>query len=323
MLWFRIRQASMAALVSVPLVVFASHYPDKPVRVVVPTLAGSTADIVARVVTPGMGLQLGHRFIVDNRSGADGLIGTELAAKATPDGYTLLVGTTGTLTVMHYLRKDVAFDTLKDFAPIGLLSVRWYLLAAHPGLQVQSVPDLVALARKQAGRMSYASAGSGSSIHLAMERFDVLAGIDLKHVPYKGSVQAALAIVGGRVPVGLVSLRNASPYLASQRLRALAVTSARRVPQLPAIPTIAESGLPGFEAMTWFALVAPARTPRDIVLRLNDTVQHVIRSPEVRDQLAREGLEPGYGDAVRLQGLIQRDIELYGKLTRTSGVSLN
>ena len=315
----------MLAAALLPLVAAAStvHYPDKPVRVVVPNLSGSTSDVVARLVAPELGKQLGHAFIVDNRAGANGLIGTELAAKANPDGHTLLLGTTHTLAIARHVQKDLPYDTLRDFAPVGLLSVRAYLLVTHPDLAVTSVRDLIALARVQSRSPPYASAGNGSSTHLAMEHFERAAGIDLRHVPYKGSLQATLAVVQGRIPVAMLSLRDALPYVETRRLRVLASTGSRRSPQLPDIPTLAESGMPGFEALTWHAIVAPARTPAPIVERLSQTLQQAIRSPSMHARLERLGLQPGDGDTRMLQALIRRDVEFYGKLTRSSGVNVN
>ena len=301
----------------------ASVYPNKPVRILVATLSGSTPDVVARVVAPGLSARLGQQFIIDNRGGANGLIGAELAAKATPDGYTLLVGTTATLTVMRHVQKGVPFDTLKDFAPIGLLAVRPYLLVVPTSSPVRSVNELVSLAKAQPGKLTYGSAGKGSSTHLAMELFNNVAGIDIGHVPYKGGPQATLALVSARVNVSVLSIRNALPHVHAQRLRALAITGSRRSPQLPQVPTASESGLKGFEAVTWFALLTPARTPQHIVVRLNDALQQVIGSTEVSAQFAREGVEPGDGGADVLQALIKREIKFYCKLTKISGIKVN
>jgi tripartite-type tricarboxylate transporter receptor subunit TctC len=301
----------------------APSYPDKPVRVIVPSLSGSTADLVARVIAPRLSARLGHRFIIDNRAGGNGLMATELAAKATPNGYTLLVGTTGTLTVMRHLQKNVPYDVLKDFTPIGLLSMRPYLLATHPALPVRSVSELVSLAQKTSGRLAYSSAGKGSSTHLAMELFSSMAGIELRHVPYKSSPQATQSVVAGRVPVAMVSMQNGVAPMQAGRLLVLAITSKARWPQAPQVPTVAESGLPGFEALTWFALVAPARTPSHVVTRLSESLQGLIGSAEVSAEFARAGLGTGNPDRTLIASLIKHDIEFYGKLTRMSGVKVN
>ena len=303
--------------------VSASSYPDKPVRVIVPSLAGSTSDLVARVIAPRLSARLGHRFIVDNRAGGNGLMATELAAKATPNGYTLLVGTTGTLTVMRHLQKNVPYDVLKDFTPIGLLSMRPYFLAIHPALPVRSIGELVSLAKGPSGRLAYSSAGKGSGTHLAMELFNSMTAIELRHVPYKSSPQATQSVVAGRVPVAMVSMQNGLAHMQAERLRVLAITSKARWPQAPLVPTVAESGVPGFEALTWFALVAPARTPSHVVTRLSESLQQLIGSAEVRAEFARSGLATGNPDRTLIASLIKHDIEFYGKLTRMSGIKVN
>ncbi|RPI45150.1 MAG: tripartite tricarboxylate transporter substrate binding protein [Betaproteobacteria bacterium] len=323
----KVKQSILPALASFGIALSsaltATEYPDKPVRVLVPTLAGSTPDVVARAVAPGLGVRLGNRFIIDNRGGANGLIGTELAARATPDGHTLLLGTTATLTVMRHLHKEVPFDALKDFVPIGLVSVRPYLVVVNPSLPARTLGELLALAKARRGGLIYASAGRGSATHLAMEFFASVTGIKLRHVPYKNSPQAVAAIVGSRVEASMLSIRDAYGHVLAQRLRALATTSSRRSPQLPQVPTAAESGLNGFEAITWFALLAPAGTPRSIVERLNTALGEVVVTPEVRARFVREGVEPADADAAVLRRLIKRDIEFYGNLTRLSGVKVN
>ena len=301
----------------------ASGYPDKPVRVLVPTLAGSTSDVVARAVAPGLGVRLGNRFIVDNRGGARGLIGTELAAKATADGHTLLLGTTATLTVAQHVEKDVPFDTLKDFVPIGLIAIRPYLLSAHPSLPARTLSELLALARAQPGGLTYGSEGRGSATHLVMESFVRAAGIKLRHVPYKSAAQAVAAVVTGRVAISMLSIRYALDHVHAQRLRALATTGRHRSPQLPLVPTAAESGLSGFEAVTWFALLAPAGTPQPIIARLSAALGQVVASSEVRASFLHEGVEPGDVDAALLRRLIKQDIERYGNLARNAGVKVN
>ncbi len=301
----------------------ADDYPNKPIRVVVPTPAGSTPDLVARIVTPGMSQFFGHQFIVDNRSGAGGLIGTELASRATADGYTLLVGTPGTLTIMQYLQKDIAYDTLRDFVPIGLMSAGPYLLVAHPSLAASSVRELVSLARAAPGKLTYGSAGNGSTNHLAMELFKQMAGANIRHVPYKGGPQATNDLVGGHIDVSMLSIGPLLGHLKARRLRVLAVTSAKRSGQLPQVPTVDESGVKGFEALTWFGMVAPARTPRTIVLRLSTSLQQVLRTDDARMQFARQGLEAAESDAAGFLALLRREIESYGKLAKIAGIRID
>lgn len=298
-------------------------YPNKPVRVLLPTPAGSTPDRMARLITPGLSTLFGQQFIVDNRSGADGMLGTELAAKATPDGYTLLVGTPGMLTIMRYVQKDVPYDTLRDFAPIGLISVGPYLLVAHPSVAVKSVSDLVALAKVHPGKLTYGSAGSGSTTHFAMELFKSMAGVDIRHVPYKGRPQATADLVGGRVKLAMLSIGPLMPHVKAQRLRVLAVTSAKRSSQLPQVPTVDESGLKGFEATTWLGMLAPAKTPKPVVARVVQALQKVMRDPETRARFQGQGAEPASGDPAELERLIRREIAVYGKLGKVGRLRID
>lgn len=299
----------------------AQDYPDKPVRVLVPTPTGSPPDMVARLISPGLTALFSQQFIVDNRSsGGNGMLGTELAAKSTPDGYTLLVGTPGTLTIARYVHKDVPYDTLRDFAPIGLISIGPYLFVTHPSVMARTVPELIALAKTRPGKLTYGSTGNGSIDHLAMELFKNMAGVDIRHVPLKGGTQATTDLVGGHVDVSMLSIAPLLPYVKSDRLRVLAVTSAQRASQLPQVPTLNESGLKGFEATTWFGLLAPARTPQPILTRLAEGLQKVMRQRETRAQFQRQGAEPANGDPAGLLRLIQREIEIYGKLAKISGI---
>jgi tripartite-type tricarboxylate transporter receptor subunit TctC len=301
----------------------AQDYPDKPVRVLVPTPAGSTPDVVARMVTPGLSALFGQQFLVDNRSGAGGMLGTELAAKATPDGYTLLIGTPGTLTIMRYVQKHVPYDTLRDFAPVGLISASPYLFVMHPSVAAATVSELIALAKTQPGKLTYGSAGSGSTNHLAMELFKSMAGVDIRHVPYKGAAEATADLVGGLVHLSMLSLGPLLPHVKAERLRVLAVTSAKRASQLPQVPTLDESGLKGFEAITWFGMLAPAGTPKLIVLRLSESLQKVMRQPQTRTQFQRQGAEPAGGDPDELLHLIRHEIELYAKLAKITRIKLD
>lgn len=301
----------------------AQVYPDKPVRVVVPQPAGSTPDMVTRLVTPGLSTHFGHQFIVDNRGGAGGLIGTALVSNASADGYTLLVGTPGTLTIMQHVQKNVPYDTLKDFAPVGLISIGPYLFVAHPSLPAKTVGELISLAKAEPGKLTYGSAGNGSTNHFTLELFKSMTGVDIRHVPYKGGPQATTDLLGGHVNLSMLSLGPILPHVKAHRVRVLAVTSAKRSSQLPEIPTIAESGVKGYDAVAWAGLLAPVRTPKEIVTRLNAGLQSVIRSPETRAQFERQGTEPADGDAAAFSALIRREIEIHGKLAKTSGIKVD
>jgi len=301
----------------------AQDYPNRPVRVLVPTPAGSTPDLSARLVTPGLSALLGQQLIVDNRSGAGGMIGTELASKAAADGYTLLMGTPGTLTIMRYVQKNVPYDTLKDFAPIGLISIGPYLFVTHPSAPAKTVGELVALAKAEPGKLTYGSAGNGSTNHLAMELFKSVAGVDIRHVPYKGGPQATNDLVGGHVNMSMLSIGPLLPHVKAQRLRVLASTGAKRSVHLPDIPTVEEAGVKGYEAVTWFGMLAPAQTPKPILARLGDALHKVMRAPETRTQFERQGTELAEGGASEFLGLIRREIDAYGKLAKVAGIKVD
>jgi len=298
----------------------AQSYPNKPVRVLVPTAAGSIPDVVARLITPGLSALLGQPFLVDNRSGANGMLGTELAAKATPDGHTLLIGTPATLTIVHYVHKQVPYETLKDYAPIGLIALGPYLFVAHPSVPAKSVAELVTLAKAEPGKLSYGSQGNGSAGHLAMELFKTMAGIDIRHVPAKSAPQAAEDLLGGHVNLSMLPISPVLPQVKAKRLRALAVTTDHRVRQLPQTPTVGESGLQGYQAGTWFGMLAPAKTPAAIVAQLSEALQKVLRAAETRAQFQRQGAEVASGEPGELGALLRRELTLYGKVSRTAHI---
>jgi len=281
--------ASLAVLLLPSAVAHAAspregQYPDKPIRVIVPVPAGGTPDMVVRTVAPGVSGLLGQQLVIDNRGGAGGLIGVELAARANPDGYTLLFSSPGALTILPNLKKHVPYDTLKDFVPISLVSSGPFLLITHPAVPVRTVKELIALAKAEPGKLNYGSAGNGVANHLAMELFKSMAGVSITHVPYKGAPQAVTDLIGGNVDVMFNSIAPVLPQIKAGRLRLLGIASAKRSPQLPDVPTISEAGVPGFEAVNWFGLFAPAKTPKAIVARLNDAVVKVVRAPETRAQ---------------------------------------
>lgn len=306
-----------------PLLAGAQDYPSRPVRIIVPTPAGSATDMSMRLVAPGLAGLLGQQFVIDNRAGAGGRIGTEVAAQAAADGYTLVLGTPGTLTIMQYVQKNVPYQTLRDFAPIGLISQGPYLLVAHPSVPVRSVKDLLALAKAQPGKLNYGSAGTGATNHLAMELFKSMSRANIIHVPYKGGALATTAILSGEIDLTMLSIGPLLPHVRAGKLRALGITSAKRFALLPDVPTIGESGVPGYEAITWFGLLAPAGTPSAVLARLGDTLQKVLRAPEMREKFQQTGAEPGerYGD--EFAELIRRETEVYGKLVKQSGMQAN
>jgi len=301
----------------------AQSYPAKPVRVIVPQPAGSTPDLVARLIAPGLSTLFGQQFIIDNRGGAGGMIGTEIAARATPDGYTLVVGTPGTLTIMQHVQKNVPYDSLRDFVPIGLISIGPYVFVAHPSVPVKTVKEVIALAKTEPGKLLYGSAGNGSTNHLAMELFKSMAGVNITHVPYKGGPQATTDLIGGHVHLSMLSIAPILPHIKAQRLRVLGVTSAKPTPQLPGAPSISQEGVAGYEAFTWFGLLAPARTPKDILNRLSKALPEIMRTPETRSQFERQGVDPAESSPDKLLALIRHETEVYGKLVKLSGMKVD
>ena len=264
-------------------------YPSKPVRIVVPFPAGGTTDILARAVAQKLVESNGQPVVVDNRPGAGGNIGAELVAKAPPDGYTLLMGTVGTHAINPSLYARMPYDHQKDFAPVILVAGVPNVLVVHPSVPANTVQELIAYGRANPGKLNFASSGSGTSIHLAGELFKTMSGVQMTHVPYKGSAPAIADLLGGQVQIMFDNLPSALPQIKAGRLRALAVTSAQRAPALPDVPTVAEAGLPGFEASSWFGLLAPAGTPKDVIAKLNTEVAKWLASPEAREKLTAQG----------------------------------
>jgi len=302
---------------------FAQPYPDKPIRVIVPVPAGGTPDVVARMVSPGLSALLGQQLVIDNRGGAGGLIGAELAAKAAPDGYTLFFSSPGSLTILPHMHKKVEYDTLRDFAPVSLVASGPFLLITHPSVPVKTVKDLIALAKAQPGKLNYASAGSGAANHLAMELFKSLAAVDITHVPYKGAPQAVTDLIGGSVNLMFNSIPPVIQHIRAGRLRLLAVSSAKRSPQLPDVPTVSEAGVPGYEFTTWFGLLAPARTPPAILARLNAELVKVVHAPEMKAQLEIQGYDPVGGTPQEFSAFIRAENAKYAKLVRLSGAKVD
>ncbi len=314
--------AGLAAAL-LPFTAAAQAYPDKPIRVIVPVPAGGTPDVVARMVAPGLSSLLGQQLVIDNRGGAGSLIGTELAARAVADGYTLFFSSPGPLTILPHLHKKIAYDPIKDFAPISLVCIGPFLLITHPAVPVRTVKDLIALANAEPGKLNYASAGNGTPNHLAMELFKSMAGVNLTHVPYKGAPQAVTDLIGGSVELMFNSIPPALPHIRSGRLKLLAVASVRRSAQLPDVPTISEAGVPGFEAITWFGLLAPAKTPKQIVARLNELVVKVVRAPELKSQFEILGYDAVGGSPDEFAAFIRAESEKYARVVKLSGAKVD
>ncbi len=294
-------------------------YPDKPVRLIVPFAAGGGLDGAARLVAQGLSERLGQQIVIDNRGGAGGIIGMELAARAAPDGYTLLMSHVG-LTAMPGLHKKLPFDPVRDYEAVIVAVSGLYALVVTNSLPVRSVQELIAHAKAHPGRLTFASAGTGSTIHLAGELFQRTAGIEIVHVPYKGAGPALTDVISGQVPMMFGTALNVLPLARSARLRALAVTSPRRSALFPELPTVAESGLPGYEVVGWYGLAAPALTPKAIVARLNADTNRALQAPDVIERLRGQGLEPVGGTPEKAAALIRTDVARWSKLIREAGI---
>lgn len=295
-----------------------SQYPQKPIRLVAPFAPGGGTDILARLFGQQMNEVLGQQVIVDNRGGAGGTIGTDIAAKAPPDGYTLIL-VSASHAINPGLYGKLPYDSVNDFAPITQIATSPGILVVNPSLPVKSVKDLIALAREKPGQINYASAGSGTPPHLAGELFKVMAKIDMLHVPYKGNAPAFTDVIGGQVSLIFPTMPSAMSFIKSGRLRPIAVTSAKRSPAAPDIPTIAESGLPGYEATSWYGILAPARTPREIVARLHEVLVSIIGSPDMKQKLAAQGLDPVGNTPQQFAGVIKGEIAKWVKVVKASG----
>ena len=294
-------------------------YPSRTARMIVPWTAGGTADLLARIASQKFSESFGQQFVVDNRPGAGGLIGTEQAAKATADGHTLLLATTAPNSVAPSLYAKIPFDPVKDFASISLMATTCYVLSVHPQMPVSNARQLVALAKARPGQLTFSSPGSGTPNHLSGEMFKMLTGIEMQHVPYKGSSQAIADVMGGQIALSFENIVVASPIVKSGRIKALAVTSAKRAGALPAVPTIAESGVPGFEAVGWFGVVAPAATPRDIVSKLNNELVRVLASADVKERISGLGVEVVSTSPEGLDQFNRAQIALWAKVVKASG----
>ena len=303
--------------------VHAAEWPDKPIRVILSVPAGATPDVTARLVFPGLSQQLGVSLVADNRAGGGGVIGAEIAAKSAPDGYTLFISSPGALTILPHMRKNIPYDTIRDFAPISLISIGPFVLMAHPSVPAKSIKELIALAKAQPGKLNYASAGNGVANHLAGELFKQMAGVDIVHVPYKGAPQAVTDVLAGHMNMMFNSVAPIVGYIKTGKIRVLGIASLQRSPQLPDVPTIHESGVPGFEAVNWFGMFAPAKTPRKIVNRVNSALVQTIKTPDMQSQFIKLGADPVGSSVEEFTAFVKRDMEKYEKVVRISGAKVD
>lgn len=298
-------------------------FPTRPIRFIVPNAAGGSTDLVARSVAQKVAESFGQQIVVDNRPGSGGIIGTELVAKAAPDGYTLLMGTIGNLAISPHLYRKLTYDPVRDFAPITQLASAAYMLVTHPSLPVKNVRELVALARAKPGQMSYASAGSGTGSHLSAELFRSAAKVDLLHVPYKGGTPALTDVIAGHVQIMFNGIPSSMPHLKTGRIRALAVTTSTRSPAAPELMTMAEAGYPGAESTSWTGVLAPAGTPATVIARLNTEFVRALRSPEVSARLSADGAVPVGSSAADFAAYLRSELVKWGKVVRESRATVN
>ena len=299
----------------------AQDYPNRPVRIVIPLSPGGTTDVPGRIIAQKLSESLGQQFFVENRAGAGGTIGSDYVAKAKPDGYTLLL-TASPFVIAPHVYKTMPYDTLADFAPVVRIATGPYVLVVHPSLGVNSVKELIALAKKEPGRIDFASSGNGGAQHLVTELFMYMTGIKLNHVPYKGSGPAQQDLMSGIIKVSFVGTPIAIPHMKSGRLKALGVSTAKRSPEMLDVPTIAEAGVPGYEAIVWIGLLAPAGTPRDIVAKLNGEIGKLVRADEVKKLIAPTGMEPDPDTPAQFGAYLKADYDKWGKVVRESGATV-
>jgi tripartite-type tricarboxylate transporter receptor subunit TctC len=315
-----IRALGALILLALATVAQAQPYPTKPIRMIVGFAPGGGADIAARLVGQKLAEALGQPVVIENRPGAGGTLGNALAAKSTPDGYTLLMTASGPHAIAPSLYANLQYDVLRDFAPITLVNANQYILAVHPSVPAKSVPELLAWLKQQSEPQTYASAGNGTPAHLAAELFAAMAGVRLQHVPYRGAAPALTGLMSGDVKLLFSDMAVALPHLKENKVRALAITSLKRSPLAPDLPTLDEAGLKGYEALVWQGLLAPAGTPPEIIARLNAESVRILALPEIRERFASLGssVEPGTPDA--FAAVVRRDVDKWAKVIKDANV---
>ena len=318
----KLRHLMTAALLAAFSTAALAAYPERPIRLIVAFEAGGSTDIIARLVGQKLAERLGQQVVVDNRGGAGGTIGTEMAAKASPDGYTLTMGTTSTHVIAPAALPNVRYDPLNDFTPITLVASTPYLLVLNPGVKANTLKDFIALMKSQPGKLNYASAGAGSTTHLAMEMLKQAAGVDIVHVPYKGNGPAGTATIGGQVQALFGSMPAVLPHAKGGRLRPIAVGTAKRSQALPEVPTVAESGYPGFEVSLWLGFFAPKGTPAAIVSRLQGELTKIAQSPEMKEQFERNGADAITTTQAELVKLMKSELTKYSDVIKKGNIKL-
>ncbi len=297
----------------------AQEYPSRPVRLIVSSSPGSGVDIVGRIVAQRMSEILSAPIVVDNRAGAGGTLGVQLVARSVADGYTLLM-VAPSFTISASYERDLPYDVIRDFAPVGQATTGHYIVVVHPSLPVFSLKELIALAKARPGQLNFGSGGNGNSSHLAVEYFRSMTNLDIVHVPYKGSGPAITDLVAGQIQLMFANLTAAVPHVKTRRLRALAVTGEKRAAALPDLPTVVEAGVPGYVVTNWFGVAAPGRTPPEIIAKLGAALNAAMRDPGMRERLAGEGAEPAPGAPADFGKLIAREVAIWAKVVKLSGL---
>jgi tripartite-type tricarboxylate transporter receptor subunit TctC len=310
------------ALAAAPLL-GQERYPSKPVRLIVPFAPGGSTDIFARLIADRLGAPLGQAVVVENRAGAAGNIGAEIVARSAPDGYTVLMATTGVMAINNALYRSMTYDAAKDFDPVIFVASITNVLIVPPELPARSVAELIALARREPGKLSFASSGAGSSTHMSAELFKSLSGTDILHIPYKGSGQALPDLMSGRVSMMFENMPGAVSHIKAGKVRALAVTGLRRSSAMPELPTVAESGVAGYESLSWSGIAAPAGTPRSALERLNRDVNAILATPDMRQKLAEQGAEAIGGAPEAFGEHIRAEREKWSRLIRANNIVVN
>lgn len=310
----------LAALVLAPVTLRAQSYPSKPIRLIIPFPPGGSTDILGRSLAQKLSEAWGQQVLVDNRGGAGGTIGADLAAKAPADGYTLLMGHIGTLAVNVALYPKLSYDPIRDFAPVCMVALVPNVLVVHPALPVKNVSELIAYAKANPGKLNYSSGGNGSAAHLAVEYFKLQTKTEIVHVPYKGTGPSVTDLIAGQVSMTMTGAPAVMPHVQSGRIRALGVSSPQRIPALAQIPTVAESGVPGFDATQWYGVVAPVGTPKDIVARLNAEIRKIMQSKEMLERLNTEGAISAAGTPEQFDAYIKSEIARWGAVVKAAGM---
>ena len=300
----------------------AESYPAKPVRMIVPQAAGGNADAQARYMAERLSEAFGKQFVIDNRAGANGMIGMEIVARSPADGYTL-AAVPNTFTATPALFAKVPYDALKDFQGVSVISESPMLLVASPSLPAANVKELIALAKSRPGELNYGSSGNGGPTHLAGALFELMAGVKLVHVPYKGVGGSNMDVMAGRIPLGFASFLSSLPLVKAGKMKALGITAKSRSPLAPAVPTIEEAGVPDYQAIVWNGILAPARTPKAIVNRLNETIVQILKSPQARERYANVGAEIRYTSPDEFQALIREETAKWAKVIKAAGIRLD